>query len=222
MPLRFSVQRRFARRAEQPTGWPTVLQLSQKIMPSEYLGQKIHNLRLAAARLEYTLVNEGEYFSFWRLVGPADAAHGFLISRTIIGGRIAEAEGGGLCQLSGIIYEAALRTGCEIIERHHHSVDIYRESERYAPLGLDAAVAFPTKDLRFRNTTGVPFQITLHVTDSELKIKLHAQKKPDFCDIELHRSDDYSSNTRTAELIRRHGRRVTRITSKYKILEAGQ
>jgi hypothetical protein len=40
MPLRFSVQRRFARRAEQPTGWPTVLQLSQKIMPSEYLGQK--------------------------------------------------------------------------------------------------------------------------------------------------------------------------------------
>lgn len=216
------VQRRFARRAGQPSGWPTVLQISQQIMPSEYLRQKVHNLRLAAGMLERTVVNEGEYFSFWRLVGPADAAHGFLISRSIMAGRVAEAEGGGLCQLSGLLYEAALRTGCEIIERHHHSVDIYRESERFTPLGLDAAVVFPNKDLRFRNTTGMPFEISLHVTDSELQIKLLAQEKPDMCEIEIYRSDDHSSNTRTTELIQRQGRRLTSITSKYKIFGAGQ
>jgi len=58
--------------------------------------------------------------------------------------------GGGLCQLSGIIYHAVLEAGLEILERHPHSLDIYTATTRYTPLGSDAAVVYGHKDLRFK------------------------------------------------------------------------
>jgi vancomycin resistance protein VanW len=74
--------------------------------------------------------------------------------------------GGGLCQLSGLIYLLALKAGLTITERHAHSLDIYREAERFAPLGSDATVSFGYKDLRFINTLPHPIglQFTLSPT----------------------------------------------------------
>lgn len=70
--------------------------------------------------------------------------------------------GGGLCQLSGLLYNLALLSGCKIIERFNHSIDAYGE-DRYIPLGRDATVAHGKKNLRFKNVHDFPLNFDLHV-----------------------------------------------------------
>jgi vancomycin resistance protein YoaR len=57
-----------------------------------------------------------------------------------------------------LIFNLALESGCEILERHSHSIDAYGV-RRYLPLGRDATVAWASKDLVFRNSTGVSIRI---------------------------------------------------------------
>lgn len=144
--------------------------LEQRIMPSPYLEQKIHNLQLAASLMNGVVIAPGTVFSFWRIIGKPDEAANFKASRTIREGRIAAAEGGGLCQVAGILYEAALRCGFAIKERYSHSVDIYSEEERFTPLGLDAAVVFGYKDLRFKNTSRTPVVFALNVSKNTIQL----------------------------------------------------
>ena len=97
--------------------------------------------------------------------------NGFSKSRTIIDGKLSPSTGGGLCQLSGIIYHASLEAGLAIVERHHHSVDIYEnESDRYAPLGSDATVVYGYKDLRIRNNLESPIKFEFDVQNNQITI----------------------------------------------------
>lgn len=123
---------------------------------------KVHNIRLAAGCINGIEIKPGQVFSFWHLVGPPSESKGYKKGRTIRNEQLEEVTGGGLCQLSGIIYLLALKAGLQIEERHAHSMDIYQEEERFSPLGSDATIAFGYKDLRFRNTSGqsVCFQIS--------------------------------------------------------------
>ena len=105
---------------------------------------KVDNLRRAAELLHGTVVDEGGVFSFWRQVGKATRRRGFRVGRMLQQGCIVPAVGGGLCQLTNALYETALRSGCEIVERHAHSVRM-----PHAPVH-DATVAWNYVDLRFR------------------------------------------------------------------------
>ncbi|MCB0693693.1 MAG: VanW family protein [Lewinellaceae bacterium] len=69
----------------------------------------IHNLRLAGKRMEAFVIHPGEILSFWRMVGPPDLNHGFRSSRSIVGTGLSQTIGGGLCQLSGVIYYLSLQ-----------------------------------------------------------------------------------------------------------------
>jgi len=149
-----------------------ILTLKQRVMPSATLAQKMRNLNRAQDFLSGVVVYPGETFSFWRLIGAPTQKRGFTPARTLIGGFISESEGGGLCQVSGIFYEAALRLELKIIERHAHSVDIYREDERFTPLGLDAAVVYGYKDLRFRNNSAYTYAFALSLADSSLHLTI--------------------------------------------------
>jgi vancomycin resistance protein VanW len=101
-------------------------------------------------------VPPGGIFSFWGVVGRPNAARGYLPGRSLLGGQLMPDYGGGLCQLSGLIYYLCLQAGLEILERHPHSRDIYEDAERYTPLGADATVAYGFKDLRMLNTLRAP------------------------------------------------------------------
>lgn len=86
--------------------------------------------------------------------------------------------GGGLCQLSGIMYLTALKAGLKIVERHNHTVDIYKEeSERFAPLGSDATIVFGYKDLRIQNKYDFPVKFQFEITNSFIKCKLFSRKE---------------------------------------------
>jgi hypothetical protein len=105
---------------------------------------KVENLRRACDFLDGTVVGAGGVFSFWRQMGRASRGRGFVKGRMLQGGCLVPAVGGGLCQLSNALYELALRSGCEVVERHAHSARLPN-----APVH-DATVAWNYVDLRFR------------------------------------------------------------------------
>jgi hypothetical protein len=107
---------------------------------------KVHNLRAAARRLDRTVLPAGAVFSFWRQMGRASARRGFVAGRMLQEGCLVPATGGGLCQLSNALYDAALTAGFEIVERHAHSRIVPGSA---AAFGRDATVAWNYVDLRF-------------------------------------------------------------------------
>jgi VanW like protein/glycosyl transferase family 1 len=132
---------------------------------------KVQNLRRAAAALDGVLVPAGAVFSFWKQIGRASRQRGFVTGRMLQQGCLVPATGGGLCQLSNAIYEAALQSGCQIVERHAHS---RRVAGSAAALGRDATVAWNYVDLRFRPRD--PLRIEARLTREELVIRFQGKQ----------------------------------------------
>lgn len=130
---------------------------------------KIVNLRLAVATMDRLIVRPGETFSFWRRVGRPTAERGFVEGLVLRNGGIDVAIGGGLCQLSNLIYWMALHAPLEIVERHHHAFDPFPDVGRVLPFGSGASVFHNYGDLRFRNPTAQPIQLRAWVTDRYLR-----------------------------------------------------
>jgi vancomycin resistance protein VanW len=148
----------------QSTDGIAQIRISQALKPSAYAANKWHNLALAIQCIEPVVIQPGQILSFWHLVGNPIAVRGYQVGRALVNGELQAVVGGGLCQLSGLIYLLALHTDCEIIERHPHSQDIYTDETRFTPLGSDATVVFGYKDLRIKNQTATPirFQFDLY------------------------------------------------------------
>lgn len=168
---------RFAR-PRTPHALPQRHAWTQVIHETPTAEAKRHNLRLAADALHRTTIAPGEVFSFARIVGPPILPRGFRAGRTLVAGEVAASIGGGLCQLSGLLYLAALECGLEIVERHPHSLDIYTDATRFAPLGADATVVYGHRDLRFRNTLDVPIGFACEVAADQVTLALCASQPP--------------------------------------------
>ena len=132
-------------------GLATCVTISQPIRQTAHYQGKLHNLRMAAKILDGITIPPGKIFSFWHLVGQPSARNGFQLGRAIRGDVLSADIGGGLCQISGLIYELGLRAGLAIVERHAHTQDLYTQDSRFTPLGLDATIVWGFKDLRLRN-----------------------------------------------------------------------
>ena len=181
----------FATRSEAaPADFPHPLaEIVQEIKGGPFLEGKLANIRLGAARLDGAVVAPGETFSFWALVGRPSTAAGFQLGRSIRGGVAGGDIGGGLCQVSGIAYEAGLRAGLTVAERHPHSRDLYAEPERFTPLGLDATVVWPYRDLRLRNPHPVPVRFGFVVDGRVLTASVHAALPLPPVAIDIERTD---------------------------------
>ncbi|HOL17486.1 MAG TPA: VanW family protein [Bacillota bacterium] len=107
---------------------------------------RAYNIKLGASAINATLLAPGELFSFNEVVGETTASKGYRYAPIIVGDELVPGLGGGLCQVSTTLYNAALLANLEIVERHNHSMRI-----SYIPLGRDATVATGSLDLKFRN-----------------------------------------------------------------------
>lgn len=160
----------FARKRDTGTAMPHSLVLTQPFMPSPTLEAKKHNLREAARLINRVTVMPDETFSFWRIVGNPNDPSRFVEGRSIRAGVATTDRGGGLCQISGIIHHAALLAGWKVTERHNHSIDLYTDETRFAPLGTDATVFYGFKDLRIVNDTPAPLKFHIDILPTELKL----------------------------------------------------
>jgi vancomycin resistance protein VanW len=166
------------------------VRMQQPILESAFFENKVFNIQKAGKKINQVLIMPGEIFSFWEVVGYPGRWQGYRKGRNLVEGKLQSAYGGGLCQVSGILYHLALGTSLEILERHNHSVDIYSENERFAPLGSDATVVYGYKDLRFRNTTGRPLYFALDSTASYINACLHSPLPLAFNNPEFVRHDE--------------------------------
>lgn len=151
---------------------------------------KIQNLRVAASKLNGLVIPAGETFSFWKHIGKPVKRNGFVIGREIREGCIVATTGGGLCQLSNALYDAALKSGFNITERYRHSKVV---KGSLAEKGRDATVKWNYIDLRFIPDQKVQIQINhdennfslkfvgLEKTTSNSKTKHHPSDKINDC-----------------------------------------
>lgn len=113
---------------------------------------RVHNVALAAEKMNGTLIAPGEVFSFNNIIGDISVYAGFKQSYVIKDNQTVLGDGGGVCQVSTTIFRAALNTGLEIVERNPHSYRVgYYEQD--SPAGIDATIYTPTVDLKFKNNT---------------------------------------------------------------------
>ena len=111
---------------------------------------KRRNQAILAARLDGVLVKPGETFAVWTLAPRPSRRAGYADAAALKDGQLIHEVGGAICLLSTALYNAALLSGMEIVERWCHSIDSYGVA-RYFELGRDAAIEFGYRDLRFAN-----------------------------------------------------------------------
>lgn len=110
--------------------------------------KRSENIRLGAAMVDGTIIVPGDVFSFNEIVGPRTPERGFLEADIILNAELVPGIGGGICQVSTTLYNAALLSDLEIVSRVNHSLPI-----SYVPLGRDATVSYGAIDLKIRNNT---------------------------------------------------------------------
>lgn len=132
---------------------------------------RIHNIKTAAKKLNHTVIGPGDIFSFNDVIGERTKARGYKKASILVDGEKKTGTGGGVCQISSTLYNAALGADMEIVERHKHSKEV-----PYVPEGKDAAVVYNSKDFRFKNTKDYPVEILITVTEDEVQVTLN--KKP--------------------------------------------
>ena len=128
--------------------------------PMVYQENKVFNLHLAAKELEGLLIRPGETFSFFRAVREADRETSYRDGLIVVNGELTTAPGGGLCQLSNLLFWLFLHSPLTIVERSGHREKDFPDLGDQ-PAGVDATVAEGWVDLKVRNDTQETFQLTL-------------------------------------------------------------
>lgn len=162
--------KRFPQRSSDFNNFNFELFVEQEIKPSPTFESKVFNLATASAMISEYVILPNQLFSFWKIVGDPDKS--FKKGRTIQNGKIKEDVGGGICQVSGVVYYLCLIAGLDVVERHNHSVDLYNDETRFAPLGTDATVVYGYKDLRFVNNLNTVVKLDITVIDNKIIGKL--------------------------------------------------
>lgn len=176
---RYLLDRRinFALTYNRNTCFQNLISTKQVLKKGAFFENKVHNIKIAASKIESLIIYPNQVFSFWKIVGSPSKKNKYKIGRNIINGIVSEEIGGGLCQLSSIIYITALKANLEILERYNHSVDIYKEEERFTPLGSDATVVFGYKDLRIKNCFKFPIIFSFSYFEHQIICNLESFEK---------------------------------------------
>jgi vancomycin resistance protein VanW len=183
---------RFARKRSEKLSFDYSLSMKQEVKKNETYDSKIFNFSLASKKVNEVIIYPNEIFSFWKVIGNPNSQ--FQKGRTIQNGEIVEDVGGGLCQVSGIIYFMSLVAGLEVLERYNHSTDIYNDETRFCPLGTDATIVYGYKDLRVRNNYSFPLKFEIEIGDQLISIKLLSIEKIEENKL-LFELDQQSENT---------------------------
>ncbi len=144
--------------------------------PHSWINDRTHNLELACAAINGTVVMPGEIFSFNETVGERTAEKGYREATVYgAGGASVPELGGGVCQVASSIYYAVLQADLETVERSSHMYLV-----TYVPRGMDAAIYWGMLDYKFRNSSPYPIKIEANVSDGMVHIFLKGTEWKDY------------------------------------------
>ena len=130
------------------------------------------NLRLACQKINGTVLLAGETFSYNDVVGARTVAAGYKNAKIYEAGQVVDGLGGGICQISSTLYNAALLANLEIVERRNHQF-----VTSYVPAGRDATVVYGSTDFKFKNTRQYPIRIVATANAGIATISIYGIKE---------------------------------------------
>ncbi|HZK35192.1 MAG TPA: VanW family protein [Bacillota bacterium] len=135
---------------------------------------RIHNIVFSLSKANGMRLNPGEVFSFNDVVGSRSKSRGFLPAPIIMPDKsLQDGYGGGVCQSSTTMFNAAALAGLEIVERSHHSYPV-----SYIPKGYDASVYYGSIDLKFKNNKESPVYINSYQKGNRVYVEIYGEKVP--------------------------------------------
>ncbi len=130
---------------------------------------RVTNIKITCSRISNTIVKAHEEFSFCEVAGQPSSEDGYKEAHAIVDGEIVNAIGGGNCQVSTTIYNAAKKIdGVEITERHEHGKDV-----GYIEMGKDATVAYDYLDLKFENNNDFDLKLQAYIKDNKVCVDIY-------------------------------------------------
>ena len=127
-----------------------------------------NNIELASNKIDGVILKPGEIFSFNKVVGERTSEKGYKKAGAYIGGEVVQDVGGGICQVSTTLYNAALLANLEIIERSNHQF-----LTSYIEAGRDATVSWGGLDLKFKNTRKYPIKIDVETKNGTCNVIIY-------------------------------------------------
>ena len=141
------------------------------------------NIALACKTINETIIQPGETFSYNKVLGNTTKEKGYKLGGAYVGGKVVQAYGGGICQVSTTLYNSVLYANLEIVERYNHSYAV-----SYVPAGRDATVSYGGKDFKFKNNRNYPIKIVANAKNGVVNISLKGIKEDKEYDIEISSS----------------------------------
>lgn len=135
--------------------------------------EKVTNISNGAKLIDGIMMYPEDDFSFDAYAAPYTVANGYAMGKSYSGGKLVDDVGGGICQVSSTLYNAALRAELEITMRYNHSMIV-----GYVPISSDATLAETAgKDFRFKNNQETPIYIEAYTTkDNKLVVNVYGKE----------------------------------------------
>ena len=129
------------------------------------------NLKLAANKINGTVLMPGETFSYNQVVGARTIAAGYKEAPIYVQGQVVDGLGGGICQITSTLYNAVLYANLEIVERSNHQF-----VPSYVTASRDATVVYGSIDFKFRNNRNYPIKLICSVANGVASFQIFGLK----------------------------------------------
>jgi vancomycin resistance protein YoaR len=138
------------------------------------------NIATICKAIDGSEIKPGEIFSVNAVAGERTEAKGYKAAPAIADGILVEQVGGGICQLAGTLYNAALMADMDIVERVRHTW-----SSDYLPIGQDSTLNWDDKDLKIKNTSDYSIFVSAKFENRKVSVKLYGQPPKDGVTIKI-------------------------------------
>ena len=167
------------------------------------------NLRLAANKINGTVLLPGETFSYNEVVGERTISAGYKEAPTYVNGEVVDGLGGGICQISTTLFNCALLANLKIEELYNHQF-----VPSYVGAGRDATVVYGMKDFKFSNSRDYAIKITCSVSGGIARFNIYGVKQKTEYNVSISssitsRTDSYIKSV-TYRILRLKGKTIKR------------
>ncbi len=166
------------------------------------------NLKLAAKKINGTVLMPGETFSYNQVVGERTIAAGYKEAPIYVEGRVEDGLGGGICQITTTLYNAVVLANLDIVERTNHQF-----VPSYVGAGRDATVVYGAIDFKFKNNRNYPIKLICSVSSGIANFKILGLKTSNDYKVEISSritsQTANSTNSVTYKILKKNGKVVS-------------